>query len=37
LNSEGGEIHLGVDDEGVIDKTLTNLKNNTGKKCCLIG
>ena len=26
LNSEGGEIHLGVDDEGVIDKTLTNLK-----------
>ena len=26
LNSEGGEIHLGVDDEGVIDETLTNLK-----------
>lgn len=26
LNSEGGEIHLGVDDEGVIDETLTNFK-----------
>ena len=26
MNSEGGEIHLGVDDEGVIDETLTNLK-----------
>lgn len=37
LNSEGGEICLGVRDDGSVDYKLTEEKNGSGKKYCRIG